>query len=296
MEPSKRQSSTNIGGDQQTKDNKYKRSSQIVFRMPNFKEFSEGSGPKYVFSAPVVYINGLPWRILIKHLDAHVGIFLHCFGDKTGMAWSCRAAFQCSVVSCKKSGESLMKKGNLDKFDIYYANSCSWGCPDFIKFEELMDPKNGLYYDEKGDAVTFKAEVVVEEPNGMPGVRPEEALLVNGELVYVNKHMNAFENLLFLANRFLLCPVEKRCVDFLVTKSKKSAICKFRMAHQCGIIGMKNKILKDMTKEDFSKSGVYIDNFMESKNWMMEKLRNCENGTKNCLARNEGGRISIKIF
>uniref|UniRef100_A0A914GPC6 BTB domain-containing protein n=1 Tax=Globodera rostochiensis TaxID=31243 RepID=A0A914GPC6_GLORO len=225
-----------------------------------------------------------------------------------------RAAAQFSVVSCKKSGECLRQRGDLDDFEVYTANS-SWGWRDFIKFEELMDPKNGLY-DEKEDAVTFKAEIVAEEPNGMPGVRTEDVLLVNGKLVNVNKHLLAahskyfrtlffgenakespsiqihelsdavtkferlisiidpqgvdlddecVEDILLLANRFLLDSVVNRCVEFLMTRSKKTALFKFRLAHQCGIIGMKELILEEMTKRDFMIAGKnYINNCSEN--------------------------------
>uniref|UniRef100_A0A914HNQ2 BTB domain-containing protein n=1 Tax=Globodera rostochiensis TaxID=31243 RepID=A0A914HNQ2_GLORO len=311
MKRSRTQCSSNTGADQ-AKGNKYKHG-QIMFRMTKFKEFSEGPGPKKVLSDAVVFINGLPWRISIEHWDAYIGIFLRCDGDETDAAWNCRAAFQFSLVSCKQPGECLMKKGVLDRFHIYTANSNNWGFRHFVKIEELMDPKNGLYAEEE-NAVTFKAEVITEE--GVPAVRLEDALRVNGRVVYVNKYLLAahskfFQNLFFgenaekspniqidelfdavayfeqviftmyphnmelndeyvegvliLANRFLVGTVKIRCVDFLVTKSKKTAICKFRLAHQCGIIGMKEQILKQMTKEDFLIAGKnYMDNLSEN--------------------------------
>uniref|UniRef100_A0A183C575 BTB domain-containing protein n=1 Tax=Globodera pallida TaxID=36090 RepID=A0A183C575_GLOPA len=162
----------------------------------NSDQAANGRRPKDVHSAPVVYINGLPWKIWVRHCDPYVGIYVKCIGDETDMAWNCRAASQFSIISCKESGECVMNKGELDDFAIYYANSTVWGEPEYIKFEELMDPKNGLYNEEE-DVVTFKAEVVAEEPNGMPGVRSEDVLMVNGRLVYLNKNLLAADSKFF---------------------------------------------------------------------------------------------------
>uniref|UniRef100_A0A183BRK3 BTB domain-containing protein n=1 Tax=Globodera pallida TaxID=36090 RepID=A0A183BRK3_GLOPA len=313
------------------RDKMYSRSGQILFQMSYFKTFVKrserpGIGRSIRSGAQpscTVNINGLSWQIMIKACECAgtaaiptcIDIGLHCLGDKTDMAWSCRAAAQFSVVSFKKSGECLLKRRGLDSFDVYTANCVGSVHDCAYTVEELMDPENG-FYDEKADTVTFKAEIVVEEPIGMPGARLEDTLLINGEFVNVNKHLLAgyskffrilffgenaeekpniqiddvpnavanferliatmcpqneeelddfcVEGVLLLANRFLLDSVVNRCVEFLLTKSKKSAICKFRLAHQCGIIGMKEKILKEMTKEDFAVSWEnYMDNCSE---------------------------------
>uniref|UniRef100_A0A183C567 BTB domain-containing protein n=1 Tax=Globodera pallida TaxID=36090 RepID=A0A183C567_GLOPA len=295
--------------------------------MSNFKTFVKRRDRLAVMQSDTVDINGLPWVIAIATCKCegegtaadpncvHIGIGIRCLGDKTDMAWSCRAAAQFSVVSSKKSGECLLKRGELDSFNIFTPNHVSWwylGCAYTV--EQLMDPNNGLYYDVDGDAVTFKAEVVVEEPIGMPGVRYDNALLINGQLVNVNKYLLAahskyfqtlffgenaketaliqidevpdavatfkkliatmypqneelddecVEGILLLANRFLLDSVVNRCVDFLSKKSKKSAICKFRLAHQFGIIGMKDNILENMTRQDFS-GKAYFNNLSDT--------------------------------
>uniref|UniRef100_A0A914GYS7 MATH domain-containing protein n=1 Tax=Globodera rostochiensis TaxID=31243 RepID=A0A914GYS7_GLORO len=142
----------------QAKDNTFKRCGQIVFRMPNIKEFSEGHGPKEVLSDAVEYINGLPWRIEINHCDAYIGLYLHCDGDQKRHGL---------VLSCYFSRQHCFLQQN-------------WGYEHFVEIEELLDSKNGLY-DEKEDAVTFKVEVITEE--GMPGVRLEDVLRVNEEVV-----------------------------------------------------------------------------------------------------------------
>uniref|UniRef100_A0A183CPJ1 MATH domain-containing protein n=1 Tax=Globodera pallida TaxID=36090 RepID=A0A183CPJ1_GLOPA len=63
-----------------------KRRDQIVLRMKNFKDFYAQLGPKTVLGDPVEFINGLPWRIMIKDCDEYVGLHLYCNGNEAGGA------------------------------------------------------------------------------------------------------------------------------------------------------------------------------------------------------------------
>ncbi|KAL3094125.1 hypothetical protein niasHS_004810 [Heterodera schachtii] len=290
--------------DQQTEDaNKYKRSGQILFKIIDLSNATEEDDNEY--SEPE-FINGLEWRISVEYGKDGIGVYLVCGADEDlhDMAWCCQASWQLSVVA--ESDEYDVQKWTVNDFNVFNAIHNRWGRNEFATFEELTDSGYGLN-NEQEDTVTLKAVVITEKPRGMTGIRTEDALMVNGQIVYVNKYLlashsdffrtlffgpNADENpkividdeganavanfertismlsspdakldddtvesVLLLANRFLFDSIENRCVNFLLNKSKKSKIFKFRLAHQCAIIGMKKAILNGMKKEDFDVNG-----------------------------------------
>ncbi|KAL3118232.1 hypothetical protein niasHT_004114 [Heterodera trifolii] len=291
--------------DQQTAEdaNNYKRSGQILFRVTDLSNAIEATDNEY--SDPEL-INGLEWRIYVTYGKNGIGVYLACGTEEDlhDMAWCCQASWQLSVVA--ESDEYDVQKWTVNDFNVFNALHNEWGRKEFATFEDLMDPQNGLYNGQE-DTVTLKAIVITEKPRGMTGIRTEDALMVNGQIVYVNKYLLAthsdffrtlffgqsadenpkiviegedenavanfertisllsspneelddfcVESVLLLANRFLFDSIENRCVSFLMNKSKKPKIFKFRLAHQCAIIGMKNAILNSMKKEDFDVNG-----------------------------------------
>uniref|UniRef100_A0A183C565 BTB domain-containing protein n=1 Tax=Globodera pallida TaxID=36090 RepID=A0A183C565_GLOPA len=207
MKRTRTQSPSGTDTDQEARDKIYKRSGQILFQVTEFKAFVGGRmTPRF---SEEVDFNGLAWLIELDicyseeltgaketAINQHIEISLRYSGDETDMAWTCRAASLFSIVSCNGSGESLMKRGDLDNFELYTAY-CTQHNPGWAyTIEEVMDPKNGLY-DEKRDAMTFKAEIVVEEPKGMAGVRYDKALLINDQFVNVNKYLLAAHSKFF---------------------------------------------------------------------------------------------------
>ncbi|KAL3078069.1 hypothetical protein niasHT_036952 [Heterodera trifolii] len=151
-------------------------------------------------------------------------------------------------------------RNNKDKIAFY---ACCFG-----NLKGSDGPEKELY-DKKNDTMTFKTEIVAQKPyrirTGKIVIDDIENAVENFEqlISFINSPRaelddDCVENVLALANRYLLESVENRCVDFLMTKSKKLAIFKFRLAHKYGIIGMKRKILSQMTKNEFAIAGENI--------------------------------------
>uniref|UniRef100_A0A914HJK1 BTB domain-containing protein n=1 Tax=Globodera rostochiensis TaxID=31243 RepID=A0A914HJK1_GLORO len=269
------------GGNPKSKKGKsgkmFKRSGNIVFLIPKFKEFSE-SGQAEVRSDGVEYINGLPYYLLVQNRDDKIDISLVCEVDA-------------------EIDENVWITYDALGTTLYPAS--------------LIDSDGGLYNEEE-DLMTFVAQINADEVIGPSGVEPNAVLLVNQSAVYVNNELLAacstfFESLFFgenaeevpkiqiddvpdpvenfgrllatmgppnvqlndecvenvwlLAKRFSIGSVEKRCVEFLFKESKKSAICKFRLAP----LDKKEQILNAMTEKDFSISleDGYSDNLYE---------------------------------
>uniref|UniRef100_A0A183BSC7 BTB domain-containing protein n=1 Tax=Globodera pallida TaxID=36090 RepID=A0A183BSC7_GLOPA len=227
-------------------------------------EFSEGRGPRDALTDPLVYITG--WRIF--------GIIL-----MITLAFSCIASIKQQMMDDPENGlngeaedvvtfktevgmagvlleDALRVNGKSVKVNKYLlaAHSKYFRTLFFGKNAEEM-PK--VQINEVPDAVTnFEQLIFTMYPYNM------------------QLDDNCVEGILLLANRFLLDSVVNRCVEFLVKKSKKSAICKFRLADQCGIIGMKKTILEQMTVEDFLIAGEnYMDNLSENAKFGAEALK-----------------------
>uniref|UniRef100_A0A914H7L8 MATH domain-containing protein n=1 Tax=Globodera rostochiensis TaxID=31243 RepID=A0A914H7L8_GLORO len=96
-----------------------------------------------------VHIRGLPWKILALLQNP---------------SWSCAGSATFRIVSQKEGKEDFTQKFN--RRHSFCSKTKNWGFPEFMKFEELMNPDNG-WYDAKNDTVILEVEVTAEEPTGI---------------------------------------------------------------------------------------------------------------------------------
>uniref|UniRef100_A0A0N5B3Q9 Ubiquitin carboxyl-terminal hydrolase 7 n=1 Tax=Strongyloides papillosus TaxID=174720 RepID=A0A0N5B3Q9_STREA len=120
----------------------------------------------------IVYIRGLPWRILLLPRDIRVnsgdrtvfrrslGFFLQCLGDNVCTAWSCLAMADLRIMSQIPGGTDY----NRNVTHNFHAEANDWGFSQYITLELLLDPKIGYCYN---DTILMKCHVFAEVPHNI---------------------------------------------------------------------------------------------------------------------------------
>uniref|UniRef100_A0A914IE05 MATH domain-containing protein n=1 Tax=Globodera rostochiensis TaxID=31243 RepID=A0A914IE05_GLORO len=117
-----------------------------------------------------VHIRGLPWKILAllqstpNSAERWLGLYLQCNGENTEPSWSCAGSATFRIVSQKEGKKDFIQ--TFSRRHSFFSKTNNWGFPEFMNFEELMDPDNG-WYDAKNDTVILEVEVTAEEPTGI---------------------------------------------------------------------------------------------------------------------------------
>uniref|UniRef100_A0AAF5DKN6 Ubiquitin carboxyl-terminal hydrolase 7 n=1 Tax=Strongyloides stercoralis TaxID=6248 RepID=A0AAF5DKN6_STRER len=135
--------------------------SEIATMQPDQQKLSE-----------IVYIRGLPWRILLLPRDIRVssgdrtvfrrslGFFLQCLGDNVCTAWSCSAMADLRIMSQIPGGTDY----NRNVTHNFHAEANDWGFSQYITLELLLDPKIGYCFN---DTILMKCHVFAEVPHNI---------------------------------------------------------------------------------------------------------------------------------
>ncbi|KAL3070681.1 hypothetical protein niasHS_016955 [Heterodera schachtii] len=124
-----------------------------------------------------VSIGGMPWQILIVRYDEELAYEV---SPDRNCDRNFEAAIEFGIVSTTTNDEWLMREGNLEMFE------------ESEKLKNLFNPINRVY-DKKDDAIIFKAEIIVKNKKKEPIIKfqAEDKLMVNGQVVKVNKYLLA---------------------------------------------------------------------------------------------------------
>ncbi|CAK5015876.1 unnamed protein product [Meloidogyne enterolobii] len=149
----------------------YKSEGQITLKLEKLSEFAH-EGPKSRLSDPV-YIRGLPWKILAipQEMFSHpaegrqqtcLGYFLQCNHGDADPSWSCSAKATLKILTQKPGKENYVRKLT----HVFSAKELNWGFPQFMTFEEIMNPEEG-WYDEKVDTIVLFVDIKADPPHGV---------------------------------------------------------------------------------------------------------------------------------
>ncbi|KAL3108197.1 hypothetical protein niasHT_016808 [Heterodera trifolii] len=110
-----------------------------------------------------LYINGFQLEILaqikMQYRRTYVkwlGIYLLCTASEKDSQWHCRVRSATFRIISQKNGTENFIGIIIDR--VFNNKSTKMGLPNFISFEELMDPSNG-FYDKSKDKMTLAIDV-----------------------------------------------------------------------------------------------------------------------------------------
>ncbi|GMT29681.1 hypothetical protein PFISCL1PPCAC_20978, partial [Pristionchus fissidentatus] len=146
--------------------------------------------------SPTYFFSGLPWYIGVHLVNAesrnnepHLAFYLYCNEESECDLW--RVEHKSNVVLINREDEQ--RNVDMEIFESFTREECSWGEHDLISFAEVMDPEEGFINDYK---IIFEARIQVIAKYGMQKVTTFDftqpangwdnvALKIDGKNVYV---------------------------------------------------------------------------------------------------------------
>ncbi|XP_071653481.1 speckle-type POZ protein-like [Temnothorax longispinosus] len=110
--------------------------------------------------SPAFYVRNLPWKITVRpprssqtqENQRSLGFYLQCDGESESTSWSCYAVAELRLLSCKEGQKPFIRKTK----HLFNIEKDSWGFPNFMTWEDVLDPDRGFI---KDDSITLEARV-----------------------------------------------------------------------------------------------------------------------------------------
>ncbi|KAL3074543.1 hypothetical protein niasHT_034880 [Heterodera trifolii] len=271
-------------------------SGQLVLRLENFSQFAHGLiSPEKLFK--LKKIRGNVWHLSAKMKEenekkylfygisvaVNLGLDFYCaaevvldviVGEKKIRTRNFRHFFNNSQPSMifNEQIEELLEICLYPRNDILIVkeNELDHGTP--VKINKLFLALNSPFFHKlffanqdasSSSSNSLSYEPIVQlDPPSIPLHFEQMILILHLGDVFLND--KNIENLLRVANRFLVEEIEGRCAKFLLgSNSKMTNLGRFRIAFNYGLTNTKHLILNRMTRGDFSEGKNFMELFSE---------------------------------